>query len=164
MAEYEDEIFGSAETAAREPDNLPEGQSYPLSLKRLTSSHICQLATELCLPANASTDEMRQMIEGTLIAQGRELGNVQLIVQEKKKTVREVHLFLVDNPGVFHQTKTVATLKEKTFLDLLKHIAQLEKMVTDMTEQLNREKEKATKLWWQSCRKLEAVDATLVER
>ena len=37
-----------------------------------------------------------------LIAQGRELGNVQLIVQEKKKTVREVYLFLVDDPGVFY--------------------------------------------------------------
>ena len=49
-------------------------------------------------------------------------------------------------------------------MDLLGRIAQLEKMVADMTEQLNREKERATKLWRQSCRKLEAVHATLVER
>ena len=71
MAEHEAEIFSSAETAAKESDELPEGQSYPLSSKRLTSSHICQLATELRLPTNACTNEMRQMIEGTLTIQGR---------------------------------------------------------------------------------------------
>ena len=84
---------------------------------------------------------------------------MQLIVQEKK-TVTEVRLFLVDNSGVFHQTKTAASSEEMS-LDLLKRIVRLEKVVADMTEQLNREKEKVTKLWWQSCRKLEAVDATL---
>ena len=51
-----------------------------LNSKRLSATHLRRLATAMELPTEAVGDEVRQMIEGRLIAQGREPHNVQVVL------------------------------------------------------------------------------------
>ena len=50
---------------------------FPLNSKRLTVSHLKQIAAAMGLPTTASADELRQMIESEVQSRGR---NVQVIV------------------------------------------------------------------------------------
>ena len=52
----------------------------PLNSRRLSTTHLKRLATALEVPITATGDEVRQMIEGRLIAQGREPRNVQVVL------------------------------------------------------------------------------------
>ena len=51
----------------------------PLNSRRLSAAHLKRLARALEVPTTATGDEVRQMIEGRLIAQGREPRNVQVV-------------------------------------------------------------------------------------
>ena len=72
----------------------------PLNSKRLKVAYMQQLARALEVPTAASSDDVRQMIEGKLRQMGREPPNVQVIVQQGIGQSR-VHLSLQDADGVF---------------------------------------------------------------
>lgn len=44
----------------------------PLNSKCLTAAHLKRLAMALEVPTTAASDEVRQMVEGKLVEQGRE--------------------------------------------------------------------------------------------
>ena len=48
------------------PHELPRGRVLPLNSKRLTSTHLKQVAEKLKLPTTGSADQIRQLIEGKL--------------------------------------------------------------------------------------------------
>lgn len=80
---------------------LPRGRVLPLNSKRLTSTHLKQVAEKLELPTTGSADQIRQLIEGRL-QEDREVSNIQVVVQES--TYRELKLSLIDEEGVFLET------------------------------------------------------------
>ncbi len=66
--------------------DLPRGRQLPLNSRRLTASHMRQIAEALELPTKASPEELHQLIEGRLDDMGRQSRNVQAIVQETTGT------------------------------------------------------------------------------
>ena len=93
---------GSEETetgeVGAESRELPRGWVLPLNSKRLTSTHLKQVAEKLELPTTGSADQIRQLIEGKL-QEDREISKIQVVVQES--TYRELKLSLIDEEGVF---------------------------------------------------------------
>lgn len=86
--------------------DIPEGQVLPLNSRRLVAEHVKAIATSMGLSTRASTDEVRQMVDGRLSEDGREPRNVQVVVQEPREGTDSeivVHLFLVDETGVFEE-------------------------------------------------------------
>ena len=67
------------------PDELaavPSGKILPLNSRRLTSSHLKQLAESLELPTAGSLDQLRQLIEGKLDSERHvEVSYVQVVIQ-----------------------------------------------------------------------------------
>ena len=61
------------------------------------------------LLTRASTDEVRQMVEGKLSENGHEPHNVQVVIQEPEEGTESehlVHMFLVDEAGIFKEIET----------------------------------------------------------
>ena len=58
----------------------------PLNSKRLTANHLRRLAAELEIATSASTDELRQMIDGKLSEAGRQALNVQAVLSSSQPT------------------------------------------------------------------------------
>ena len=52
----------------------------PLNLRRMTVGHICRLVSELGMPTSASSDELRQMIDGKVEELGKDVMNVQFVL------------------------------------------------------------------------------------
>ena len=59
------------------------------------------------VPASASTDDTRQMLEGKLLELGREPLNVQVVVSE------EGNIVLRDDEGVFHEVQDTDKSREE---------------------------------------------------
>ena len=123
---------------------LPEGKVLPLNSKRLVAAYIKAIAESMELPSKASTDEVRQLIEGILLENGREPRNVQVIVQEPTKEGMEdrVCLFLVDDSGIISR----ATLEPRVRSDLDTESVDtasesLHKEVSEMALQLRQREE-----------------------
>ena len=57
----------------------------PLNSKHVTATQIKRVSRALGLPTSASTEEVRQMIEGKLEDQSRQLSDVQVVVQPPGK-------------------------------------------------------------------------------
>ena len=53
----------------------------PLNSRRLTAGHLRRLAAALDVPTGASTDELRQVIDGKLAEEGRETQNIQVVLE-----------------------------------------------------------------------------------
>lgn len=90
-----------------------------MNSKRLMAAYIKAIARNMELPTNASTDEVRQLIEGKLEEEGREPRNVQVIVQEPLEGTRDAareyaRLFLVDETGVFREVEVSAPVTTET--------------------------------------------------
>ena len=82
---------------------IPEGRVLPLNARRLVAEYVKAIATSLGLSTRASTDEVRQMVEGKLSESPR---NVQVVIQEPEagtESTNLVHLFLVDEAGAFKE-------------------------------------------------------------
>ena len=82
---------------------IPEGRVLPLNSRRLVAEYVKAIATSLGLSTRASTDEVRQMVEGKLSESPR---NVQVVIQEPEagtESTNLVHLFLVDEAGAFKE-------------------------------------------------------------
>ena len=119
---------------------LPEGKVLPLNWKRLVAAYIKAIAESMELPSKASTDEVRQLIEGKLLENGREPRNVQVIVQEPTEEGMgdRVCLFLVDDSGIISR----ATLEPRVRSDLETE------SVDTASESLHKEvSEMALQLW-----------------
>ena len=71
-SESEENETGEVGAESRE---LPHGKVLPLNSRRLTSTHLKQVAEKLELPTTGSADQIRQLIEGKL-QEGREVSNV----------------------------------------------------------------------------------------
>ena len=91
---------------------LPRSWILPLNLKRLTSTHLKQVAKKLELSTTGSAD---QLIEGKL-QEDREVSNIQVVVQES--TYRELKLSLIDEEGVFLETDPTTKSIEDTTMEL----------------------------------------------
>lgn len=99
----------SEETSVQEPSvmgsgidedsgDIPRGQSFTVNSRRLRQVHLQVVAEMLDLPTKASSDELRQLIEGRLDGLGREPRNVQIFLtqEESSFTIR-----LADGDGIF---------------------------------------------------------------
>ena len=64
----------------------------------MKSGHLRRLAKELGVPTAASTDELRQMIDGKLAEEGKETRNVQVVLEGADPTAE---FSLVDAEGRF---------------------------------------------------------------
>jgi hypothetical protein len=82
---------------------IPEGRVLPLNSRRLVAEYVKAIATSLGLSTRASTDE------GKLSESEHEPRNVQVVIQEPEagtESTNLVHLFLVDEAGVFKEIET----------------------------------------------------------
>ena len=109
--ETEESETGEVGAESRE---LPRGRVLPLNSKRLTTTHLKQVAEKLELPTTTSADQIRQLIEGKL-QEDREVSNVQ-VVQES--TYCELKLSLINEEGVFLETDPTAKSVESVTSEL----------------------------------------------
>ena len=58
------------------------------------------------MPTGAGAEETRQLIEGHIISINREPGLAQVIVQERRRVMLGLKLYLVDQSGVFAEAHT----------------------------------------------------------
>ena len=77
---------------------VPEGLWF---LRRLTTKHLQLVAQTMKLPTSISTEELRQLIDGTLADMDHDPANVQVVIQEATRS--ELCLLLVDDSGVFQK-------------------------------------------------------------
>ena len=80
---------------------VPEGLWFPLNSRRLTTKHLQLVAETMKLPTSMSTEELRQLIDGTLADMDHDPANVQVVIQEVTRS--ELCLLLVDDSGVFQK-------------------------------------------------------------
>ena len=78
-------------------EGVPKGPVYSLNSKRLTTLHLQWIADSLGLPTKGSAAVTRQLIEGKLMEMGKELPNVQVVVQG---TDENSVLFLINEDGI----------------------------------------------------------------
>jgi len=89
-----------------ESGNLfPDGRTYSLNSKRLTTNELSVIATMLEIPGGVSVTETRQLIEDRLGEIGHEPQNIQVVVQANDEALQPNKIFLVDKsdsmyPGV----------------------------------------------------------------
>ena len=99
------------EKESRERTEIPSGRVVPLNSRRLTATHLRQVAEALGLPTTGSTDQLRQLIEGKLESDKHvEAANVQVVLQEEQRV--ETKFFLMDENGVFLETTPLVLSKE----------------------------------------------------
>ena len=88
---------------------LTDSKLLPLNSCRLLPAHLWHIAEALRLPTTGSTDEVRQLIKGTLQMQGkRDVINVQ--VEMEKSSLFLVKTALTDEDSVFLETKSLSLL------------------------------------------------------
>ena len=157
---------------------LPDGKVYPLNSRRLTVKHLQLLAEVLGLPTQASGDELRQMIEGTLTDKGREPENVQVVIHERRRVTSELTVYLTDETGVFERTQRNTDASESSMtgntaeLDELRAerdhlhntVTMLTERLTQLSTQLEEEKERNKRTWKENCLRLQALDAELADK
>ena len=108
----EQDSWAMSETDGREVRECAAGDlsaKLPVRLnsKRLSAPHLKWLAKTLDAPTAAAGDELRQMIEGWLMAQGREPRNVQVVFGATLSSV----FSLQDLEGTFHMVEEDVTGK-----------------------------------------------------
>ena len=91
MSEHE----GSDESGSRA---VPRGQYLPLNSKRLSTTHLRQIASALDLPTTGAADQLRQVIEGKLETEGHEAINIQVVLEDSK--LIETKMCLLSEGGV----------------------------------------------------------------
>lgn len=108
------EVASKAASVGHVFPTWPEGRVLPLNLRCLTAAHLRVVAGSMGLPTKVLMDEIQQLIEGKLSEDGRELQNVQVIVQEPSQVGEgdsaQARLCLVDDGGVFMEMRIVAVV------------------------------------------------------
>ena len=159
----------AGQSSQTEDTELPEGQLFSLSSARLKKAHLKLTAEALGLPTGAGAEETRQLIEGHIISINREPGLVQVIVQERRRVMLGLKLYLVDQSGVFAeahtedfqdtaQSATVTSELEKLCEQLEKANCELERLQHQLHEtveaherELEKERRHSKQLWRQMC-------------
>lgn len=114
---------------------VPRGKVLPLNSRRLTSSHLKQLAENLELPTSGSLDQLRQLIEGKLESEEHvEVSNVQVVVQELQFI--ELKLSLMSEEGVFLETEPTKTSVETELESLQDALAEAKQENSVLTDKL----------------------------
>ena len=85
---------------SEEDENLPEGVTYSLNLKRLVVGQLRRLATMLELLCEGTKATLRQVIEGKLVELDYEPRNIQVIVANE-----DSRLFLVNESGIVKEER-----------------------------------------------------------
>ena len=78
----------------------------PLNSRRLTNAHLRRIAHAMELPVSVPGDQLRQMVDGKLIAMEKEPRNVQVLITEAESG--EESLALQDEGGVFVEVAAAA--------------------------------------------------------
>ena len=131
MADRED----GEESSPDELAAVPSGKTLPLNLRRLTSSHLKQLAESLELPTAGSLDQLRQLIEGKLESERHvEVSNVQVVVQESQFI--ELKLSLMSEEGVILETTPTKQSVESELKSLQEALAEAKQESSIMHEEL----------------------------
>ena len=124
-----------SEGESRDTISVPRGRALPLNSKRLTAVHVRQLANALDLPTSGSVDQLWQLVEGKLMSEsGREVCNVQVIVQETAKF--ESKLSLVDERGVFLETMPHTSTGEEASSELEVALEEATQQNTELSAEL----------------------------
>ena len=150
----------------------------PLNSRRLTVNHLRYLAAELEVPTSASTDKIRQMIDGKLAESGKDVMNVQAVLVSAQPTCE---FYLEDADGKFltvpeaelegDEDHTPSEHPEsgeedtKEALDVLKEENQaLLDRVSRLESQLEDEKVRFRELWRTNCQCLAEYDTMITAK
>ena len=76
---------------------FPTGVSIPLNSKKLTTKRLQAIAAGLELPASATTEDLRLLIEGKITDRGQNPSNIQVTIADEDSST----LHLVDENGCF---------------------------------------------------------------
>lgn len=119
---------------------IPSGARFPLNSKRLQFSKVKIIAENLGLPTRASSDELRQLVDGKLLEMGHQPSNVQVIVQEQVQKI--FFMQLIDESGVIQKgeycVKSYGEQIEKEMKEKDKVIDDLIHQKDELTSQLER--------------------------
>lgn len=145
---------------------------FPLNSRRLVTQYVHQIAAAMELPTKASPANLRQMVEGKLIASGREPQNVQVRVIEREDGLL---LELQDMSGVFLEAQPVVpefVETEDTVTALVTDPGELEdvgelrvalQVANEEREALKEvveiNKKRLNEVWSENCRQLRVWDA-----
>ena len=175
-------LWRAGQSSQTEDTELPEGQLFSLSSARLKRAHLKLTAEALGVPTGAGAEETRQLIEGHIISINREPGLVQVIVQERRRVMLGLELYLVDQSGVFAeahtedfqdtaQSATVTSELEKLCEQLEKANCELERLQHQLHEtveaherELEKERRHSKQLWRQMCDRVGKLDSALAEK
>ena len=147
----------------------------PLNSRRLTASHLRRLAAELEVPTGASTNEIRQMIDGKLTEAGRDVMNVQEVLVSAQPSC-EFHLedadgkFLTvpeaqpgdDNDHTPSEHPETGEGDTKEALEVLK--GENQALLDRLESQLEDEKVRFRELWRTNCQCLAEYDAMVTAK
>ena len=156
----------------------------PLNSKRLTSNYLRRLAAQLELPTSASVDDLRQMVDGKLTDEGRDVMNVQVILQG---TDSRCEFTLEDEDGQFltvpaaeqdeHDAELPSELGEHGQSEdenedqqrgevegLQEENQSLRDEVSALQQKLEDEKTRFRDLWRTNCKCLAEYDALVASR
>ena len=115
---------------------IPRGKSFTVNSRRLLVRILHLIAGMLEVPVRASSEKLRQLIEGQLA--GKDSRNVQIIVEEREA---DLVVSLVDETGVFkHTTRSCEEISSE-----LSHEDDLRVRYTEVCSELESTKLKLEK-------------------
>ena len=146
----------------------------PLNSKRLKAGHLRRLAAALGVPTAASADELRQMIDGKLTEEGKEVRNVQVVLGGADPTSE---FALEDEEGRFlivHATEEEnrsetpnlsgdgeeqdANILKRELDTLAEENQSLKAEVSGLKDKLHEEKARIRDLWRTNCQCMAEYD------
>ena len=106
LAEMSEPERSERERSASEEKGLQWSKVLPLNSRRLSTAVLRKIAHAMGLPVSVTGNELRQLIEGKLIATGREPKSVQVLIGMSESG--EESLGLQDEAGVFVEVEAEA--------------------------------------------------------
>ena len=163
------------DTEVGTPRAVPQSEVLPLNSRRLVTPLVHQLAVAMGLPIDASPADVRQMIEGRLITDGREPRKVQVRISEAD--LGGQLLELQDAEGVFLEAFPLPVDppnpdreegESETELDRLEDVERLQEALQAAKEEreilrqtAENTKKRLSEVWRTNCGQLADFDATL---
>ena len=160
---WERERLGRGERASQAPPSM----RMPLNSKRLKAGHLRRLAAALGVPTAASADELRQMIDGKLTEEGKEVRNVQVVLGGADPTSE---FALEDEEGRFLIVPATeeenrrdgeeqdANILKRELDTLAEENQSLKAEVSGLKDKLHEEKARIRDLWRTNCQCMAEYD------
>jgi len=151
----------------------------PLNSRRLTASQLKRVGSALGLPTAASTDEVRQMIEGELLRKGHEPSCVQIVFEpsgvmalhdEDGEFIRKEPEVIAEPERPVEDGEVQATNNDEVeeLRDALQkaneQIAELQLEIESLKAQVGQGKIRIKEIWQNSCDELLKHDEELAAR